>query len=68
MTYRERQEFEALTAEIDSLTAEKKALEERFNSGETLTDAAALSARYNEVSELLDEKELRWLELSEKES
>ncbi|MDE6300238.1 MAG: ABC-F family ATP-binding cassette domain-containing protein [Muribaculaceae bacterium] len=67
MSFKERKEFEALTAEIDSLSAEKAELEARFNSGEALEDAAALSARYQELSDLLDEKELRWLELSEKE-
>ena len=45
---------------------EKKALEQRL-SGETLTadEVARLSARYQEVQNLLDEKEMRWLELSE---
>ena len=62
---KERKEFEALTVEIDELTAEKSALEARFNSGETLTDVAAMSARYDEISRILDDKEMRWLELSE---
>ena len=67
MTFKERKEFETLSAEIESLTAEKAALEAKFNSGDTIADAAALSARYSEISDLLDEKEMRWLELSEKE-
>ena len=67
MTFKERKEFEALTAEIDELTAEKEALEAKFNSGEQLDDVATLSARYEEIKSLLDDKELRWLELSEKE-
>lgn len=66
MTYKERQEFEALTAEIDTLTAEKASIEALFNSGEVIADAAAVSSRYSQLSDLLDEKELRWLELSEK--
>ena len=37
------------------------------NSGEEIADIAEKSARYTEVSDLLDEKEMRWLELSEKE-
>lgn len=65
LTFKERKEFEALTVEIDELTAEKSALEARFNSGETLTDVAAMSARYDEISRILDDKEMRWLELSE---
>lgn len=67
MTFKERKEFETLSAEIESLTAEKAALEAKFNSGDTIAEAAALSARYSEISDLLDEKEMRWLELSEKE-
>jgi len=67
MTWAERREFESLTAEIESLTAEKASIEARFNSGEVLDDAAALSARYGEVTAQLDGKEMRWLELSEKE-
>lgn len=65
MAFRERKEFEELTAEIDRLTAEKASLDKIFNSGETLDDVAALSARYDELTRLLDEKEMRWLELSE---
>ncbi len=66
MSFKERKEFESLGEEIETLTAEKAELEAKFNSGETLDDVAALSMRYNEVSALLDEKEMRWLELSEK--
>ncbi len=65
LTYRERQEFEALAGEIEELTAEKDSLEEFFNSG-CSDDIAAKSKRYEEVRSILDEKEMRWLELSEK--
>lgn len=65
MTFKEQREFEALTESIDRLTAEKKAIDERFASGEVIDDAAALSARYAELTDLLDEQEMRWLELSE---
>ena len=67
MTFKERKEFESLTEEIDRLNEEKEAMEAKFNSGETLTDVAAMSTRYEEIKSLLDDKELRWLELSEKE-
>jgi ATP-binding cassette subfamily F protein uup len=66
MTYREKQEFEALTDEIDKLSAEKEQLEALFNSGAVVDDIVQQSARYEEVKSLLDEKEMRWLELSEK--
>lgn len=68
LTFKERKEFEALTVEIDALTAEKDALEALFNSGEALDDVASKASRYSEVKDLLDEKEMRWLELSEIES
>lgn len=66
MTFKERKEFESLTEEIDSLNAEKAELEAIFNSGAVVTDITEKSARYEEVKSLLDEKEMRWLELSEK--
>lgn len=66
MTFKERKEFESLTEEIDSLNAEKAELEAIFNSGAVVTDIEEKSARYEEVKSLLDEKEMRWLELSEK--
>lgn len=66
-TYKEQKEYEALTAEIETLTAEKATLEQQLSSG-TLTDPAAItnaSTRIGEVIALLDEKEMRWLELDE---
>ncbi len=65
LTFKERKELEQLTADIDSLTAEKNSLDELFASGETLDNVAELSRRYDELTAELDEKELRWLELSE---
>ncbi len=69
MTFKERREFEALGNEIAALEEEKEALEAFFNSGESAApeEFDAKSRRYNEVKGLIDEKELRWLELSEKE-
>lgn len=66
LSFKEQREFEALSAEIDTLTEEKRTLESQFASGEELSDVAAMSARYDEISSILDEKELRWLELSER--
>lgn len=66
LTFKEKKEFEALTAEIDQLTAEKNELEALFNSGSEITDVAAKASRYSELKDILDEKEMRWLELSEK--
>ena len=65
LSFKERKELESLTEEIDRLTEEKKSIEAMFASGTPLEDADGVSRRYNELTELLDEKELRWLELSE---
>ena len=67
MTFKERKEFESLSAELDDLNKEKSALEELFNSGAIIDDMAVKAKRYNELKEIIDEKEFRWLELSEKE-
>ena len=66
LTFKEKRELEQLTDEIDRLTAEKAALDEIFNSGQTIDDVTAKAARYQELSHLLDEKEMRWLELSDR--
>ena len=67
MTFKERKEFEQLAIEIEELTTEKESLDKLFNSGQEIPDILEKSARYNELKEILDEKEMRWLELSEKE-
>ena len=68
MTFKERKEFETLELEIEQLEKEKASLIEKMNSGvgspQELTD---WSHRYQEVETSLDEKSMRWLELSEKE-
>ena len=66
-TYKEQKEYEALTAEITALTTEKATLEQQLSSG-TLTNPEEItkaSTRIGEVITLLDEKEMRWLELDE---
>lgn len=68
LTFKEKREMEALESEIEQLTAEKDELTALFNSGSSSDDIAAKAARYAEVNALLDEKEMRWLELSEIES
>lgn len=66
LTFKERKEFEQLEAELEALNAEKDALDALFNSSETIADIAEKSQRYTELTALIDEKEMRWLELSEK--
>lgn len=66
LTFKERKELEQLEAELETLNAEKDALDALFNSGETIADIAEKSQRYTDLTALIDEKEMRWLELSEK--
>ena len=68
LTYKEKRELEQLTADLEKLTAERDQLDALFASGETIDDVATHARRYEEVKNLIDEKELRWLELSEKDA
>lgn len=68
LSFKEKREFEELTESIDRLTKEKEELFNLFNSGEQIDDVATKASRFEEVKDLLDEMELRWLELSEKNS
>lgn len=66
LTYKEKREFESLEKDIPELTLEKEKISEKLNSGNTpFEELQALSHRIGEISRLLDEKEMRWLELSE---
>ena len=67
LSFKEKQEFEALEKELPQLEAEKAELEQLMSSG-TLSnnDLVAKGNRMQELIDLIDEKELRWLELSEK--
>ena len=65
LSYKEQRELEQLNIDIEALNKEKAQLDALFASGDTLDDVAAKAARYQEVKDLLDEKEMRWLELSD---
>lgn len=66
MTYKERQEYAKLEQEIAQLEAERKLLEEQLCSGTLSVDELTeKSKRLSVLKEELDEKEMRWLELSE---
>ena len=66
MTFRERQEFESLGKEIDAMEKEKADIEAALSSGSISTqEIIELSKRLPVVNDLLDEKSMRWLELSE---
>ena len=66
LTYKEKLEFEGLQQEIDDLEKEKKELTEKLSSGELSSDDLVESSnRISTLMELIDEKTMRWLELSE---
>ncbi|MFV0391094.1 MAG: ABC-F family ATP-binding cassette domain-containing protein [Paludibacteraceae bacterium] len=67
MTFNEKREFEALEEEIPKLEQEKTEIENKLSSGliAASREIIELSERFSELSELIDEKSMRWLELSE---
>ena len=65
-SYKEKREFEMLQQEIEALEREKLSVQEQLAAGSLpYTELQALSGRIGEITSLLDEKEMRWLELSE---
>ena len=58
--------MEQLEKDMEELNAEKERIEAILSGGTaSVEEIAGASARFGEVKDLLDEKELRWLELSE---
>ena len=66
LTYKERKELEQLTATIEQLTAERDSLDALFAGGQPIDDIHAQATRYQQLKQELDEAEMRWLELTEK--
>jgi ATP-binding cassette subfamily F protein uup len=65
-TFKERQEFAAVEKAISDLEAEKAAIEEALCTGVlTAEELTSKSIRLSVLNEELDEKTMRWLELSE---
>ena len=66
LSYKEKLEMQQLEQEIEQLNTEKTGIETALNSG-TLSNDQLLqqSQRIAKIIEMLDEKEMRWLELSE---
>ena len=66
MTFKERREYEALEADIDRLEREKSEIEAALSSGMlSVAEITEKSIRLPQLNEELDEKSMRWLELSE---
>ena len=67
LSFNEKRELEALDAEIPALEAEKAALETSMSSGTLpVAELTAQSERIAQLIDLIDEKTMRWLELSER--
>ena len=66
LTFKERQEYEQLESDIEALEQEKARIEEALSSGTIGVDEiTAMSKRLPMLNDELDEKSMRWLELSE---
>ena len=66
LTYKEQRELEQLEKDLEALAEEKAGLEEKLSTGNMdFSDLQKASERIAEIIDLTDEKEMRWLELSE---
>ncbi len=66
LSFKEKKEMELLEVDMENLNSEKETIENELNSGSLSPEEIGDKAkRLNEIMELLDEKEMRWLELSE---
>ena len=66
LTYKEKRELEQLEKDIEALEAEKKQIEEALCGGTTsVEEITKMSKRLPVLNDELDEKSMRWLELSE---
>ena len=67
LSFKEKSEFDSIEKDIPLLQKEKTLLEEKMNSGTMAFDELQKAAeRISIIVQLLDEKEMRWLELSER--
>ena len=64
-TYKEQQEYEQLAKDIEALENEKKELTIKLEQQLDYKEIEKIGNRIGEITDLIDEKELRWLELDE---
>lgn len=64
-SFKEEREYQQLTSDIAALEAEKSQIHEEMNTVTDYQQLQAMGHRLEEIKDLLDEKELRWLELDE---
>ncbi|MGN6294698.1 MAG: ABC-F family ATP-binding cassette domain-containing protein [Chitinophagaceae bacterium] len=66
LSFKEKREFESLEKELGELAKEKETISTKLNSSNLpFEEVQQLANRIGEIAQLLDEKEMRWLELSE---
>lgn len=66
LSFKEKKELEQLEADIAALESEKQQIETALSSGSlNAADLTTASNRIGEVISLLEEKEMRWLELND---
>ena len=66
LSYKEQRELEELEQLLPQLESQKAQIEQKLSSGELQHDELMqLSAQMSEIMELIEQKEMRWLELSE---
>jgi ATP-binding cassette subfamily F protein uup len=64
-SFKEQREYEMLAQEMEALEKEKMSLTKALNSETDYQKLHEMGNRLQEIKDLLDEKELRWLELDE---
>ncbi len=64
-SFKEEREYNQLTEEIAALEAEKQQIGQDMNSVTDYQTLQQMGNRLQEIKDLLDEKEMRWLELDE---
>jgi ATP-binding cassette subfamily F protein uup len=65
-TFNEKKEFDQLEKEIKKLGQEKEVITERMTSADLdYAEIEKLSARFKQISDQIDTREIRWLELSD---
>ncbi|MFO7880648.1 MAG: ABC-F family ATP-binding cassette domain-containing protein [Bacteroidales bacterium] len=67
LSYKEKREYEQLEKDISRLTEQKNEVEKAMNSGTLEADELMKASKeFSALTDELDEKEMRWLELSER--
>ncbi|HEX6334380.1 MAG TPA: ABC-F family ATP-binding cassette domain-containing protein [Flavisolibacter sp.] len=65
LSYKEQREFDMLEKELNDLDEERRAISAELETGLPFERLQEISQRISTINRLIDEKEMRWLELSE---